>query len=181
MAEQKVELRKVRDFSENLNDTIAFIRQNFKPLLGSFVAIAGVFMLVSAILSGLYQSQYALFFKEIFMGKRANPEFAATNMLDGRYFLVIMFSWLNFVAMQVAVISYMKVYDVKNQQTPEIVEVWDVFKQHFFKVFFLFNTRFFAHGCRLRFLSRAGDMADGCICSLQHRINNGRFKFWRCF
>jgi hypothetical protein len=135
MAEQKVELRRIRDFSENLNDTILFIRQNFKPLVISFLTIAGVFMLASAILAGIYQSQFGAMFKDI-LERKNNKAVLPTDIINGNYFLVLIFSWLNFVAMQVAVISYIKVYEVKHGDTPQVNEVWDVFKRYFFKVFF---------------------------------------------
>src|SRR5450432_3720003 len=135
MAEQKVELRKTRDFSDNLNDTFLFIRQNFKPLLTCFLAIAGIFMLTSAVLTGIYQSQWGNLFKDIL--NRKNPDSVLPfEMINGNYFLIVIFSWLNFVAMEVAVISYIKVYEIKNGETPLIEEVWDVFKKYFFKVFF---------------------------------------------
>ncbi len=130
MAEQKVELRKIRDFSDNLNDTFLFIRQNFKPLVASFLGIAGVFMLATAIFSGMYQSDMGSLFEQIIKGKtvdQPNP----MDMINGQYFLVIFLSWLNIVAMQVAIISYMKVYEKKGGQTPAMDEVWNVFKSYF--------------------------------------------------
>ena len=71
MAEQKVELRKIRDFSDNLNDTFLYIRQNLKPLLTSFLGIAGVFMLTAAIIQGLYQNEVGGVFQDIFKGGRS--------------------------------------------------------------------------------------------------------------
>ncbi len=135
MAEQKVELRKIRDFSENLNDTILFIRQNLKPLLTCFLGIAGIFMLTSAVLTGIYQSQWGSVFEEI-LNRRNTTAISPFYMINGSYFMVLFFSWLNYVAMQVAVISYIKVYAVKNGVTPAINEVWEIFKRYFFKVFF---------------------------------------------
>ena len=135
MAEQKVELRKIRNFSDNLNDTILFIRQNLKPLLACFMGIAGIFMLTSAVLAGIYQSQWGSVFQAIL--NRRNPDAVApVNLFNWNYFLVLIFGWLNYVAMQVTVISYIKVYEVKNGETPVISEVWFVFKRYFFKVFF---------------------------------------------
>ena len=134
MAEQKVELRKIRDFGENLNDTILFIRQNFKSLLTSFFCIAGIFMLTSAILSGMYQSQFSSLFEDIFNRKNQRTT-SPVAMFNGTYFLVLVFAWLNYVAMQVSVISYIKIYDAKGEETPAIAEVWNVFKRYFFKVF----------------------------------------------
>lgn len=134
MAQQKVELRKVRDFSDNLNDTFLFIRHNLKPLLTSFLGISGVFMLAAAILSGLYQSNMGSVLKQIINGSTTtyNDPF---YMVDGKYFLMILFAWLNIIAMQVAIVSYMKVYEAKDGEVTSIDEVWQVFKSYFFKVF----------------------------------------------
>ena len=58
------------------------------------------------------------------------------EVFNANYFLLIIFAWINYVAMQVAVISYIKVYEVKNGEAPSIAEVWDVFRRYFLKVFF---------------------------------------------
>ncbi len=134
MAQQKVELRRIRDFGENLNDSILFIRQNFKPLLASFLGIAGIFMLTSAVLNGIYQSRLGNVFQEIFNGP--NQEVTRLEIFNGNYFLLLFFSWLNFVAMQVVVTSYFKLYEIKQTEPPTVSEVWDTFKRYFLKVFF---------------------------------------------
>jgi hypothetical protein len=133
MAQQKVELRKVRDFSDNLNDTFLFIRQNLKPLLTSFLGISGVFMLAAAILSGLYQSNMGSVFKQIINGSTTTYD-SPFYMIDGKYFWMLSFTWLNIIAMQVAIVSYMKVYEAKDGEVSSIDEVWQVFKSYFFKV-----------------------------------------------
>jgi hypothetical protein len=139
MAEQKVELRKVRDFSENQHDTFLFIRQNLKPLFTSFIAIAGIFMLAHSILTGMYQRNSISAFRDIFNGRTMsdaglNSPFA--TMFNGTYFLVLFLAWANFVAMNVVVTSYMKLYDTSDGVAPTIEEVWNEFKKHFFTVLF---------------------------------------------
>ena len=74
MAQQKIQLRKIRDFGENFSDTFQFIREEFKPLLVSFILVAGVFMLVTAIFSGLYQKSTFGFLDEIENGGFRNNE-----------------------------------------------------------------------------------------------------------
>ncbi len=134
MAEPKIELRKTRDLSQNLNDTFAFIRQNFKPLIVSFLSIAGIFMLASSIVSGIYQGGVmGGAFKDIINGNR-NISRSPFWMLNGTYFVVIILAWLNVIAMTTAVICYVKVYDKKNGEKPEIIEVWDEFKNYFLKI-----------------------------------------------
>ena len=130
MAEQKIELRKIRDFSENIIDTFLFIRQQFKPLIYSFLAIAGIFMLATAIFGGLYQSQFGNVFKEMLSGSRKQMD--VMQMYGANYFIFLLLSILNIAAMQVAVVAYMKLY-AANGETPTIEAVWNVFKQYFLK------------------------------------------------
>ncbi len=133
MAEPKVELRKTRDLSQNLNDTFTFIRQNFKPLVTSFIGIAGIIMLANAILSGVYQSQAGNIFKDI-LG-RPNDIRSLFSILGPTYFAVMILGWINFIAMNVVITCYMKLYDSLQGQSPTIQEVWEEFKKYFLKVF----------------------------------------------
>lgn len=137
MAQQKVELRKIRDFSENLNDTFLFIRQNLKPLLASFIAIAGIFMLGHSIVNVLFQRNAGGIFGRLAAGSAAdggtfNSPLGA--MFTGTYFLLLVLAWANFIAMNVVVTCYMKLYDASQGIAPGIEEVWNEFKKYFLKV-----------------------------------------------
>jgi len=135
MAQQKVELRKVRDFSDNLNDTFGFIRQNFKSLVTSFLGIAGIFLLSAAVVNGVYQSQTSgNVFDQIFNGKQTTSE--PLGMFNSTYLLVIILAWLNYNAMTVVIIAYMKVFDRNNGATPSLDEVWREFRKYYLKVLF---------------------------------------------
>lgn len=133
MAEQKIELRKIRDFGEIINDTFVFIKQNFKPLTVAFLGIAGVFMLAAAIVNGVYESRMGNVLRDIFL-QGSSPEVVTTSFYWTTYSLVIVLAWLNITAMKVVVIAYMKVYDIKNKEFPSMEEVWTEFKKYFFKV-----------------------------------------------
>ncbi len=133
MAEQKIELRKIRDFSEIINDTFVFIRQNIKPLLISFLGIAGVFMLAAAIINGVFQSQMGNIFKDIFT-RSTTSSTAIFSFFSGTYFLLMAIAWMNIVAMKVSITAYMKVYDAKGGETPTMPEVWNEFKKYYLKV-----------------------------------------------
>ncbi len=133
MAEQKVELRKIRDLGENLNDTFTFIRQNFKPLVTSFLGIAGIIMLANAILSGIYQSQTGNVFRDI-LGSR-NEMRSPFSFIGPTYFAVVILGWINYMAMNVVITCYMKLYDSLQRQSPTIQDVWEEFKKYFLKVF----------------------------------------------
>ncbi|WP_207493335.1 hypothetical protein [Aridibaculum aurantiacum] len=140
MAQQKVDLRKVRDFSENLNDTFQFLKQNFKPLITYVLGIAGVFMLAAAILSGMYQSDTNTLFEDIFSGTRTSRQ--PYEIFTGLYFLVIVFAWLTGVAMQVVITAYLKVYDELGMETPTFDQVWTEFKRYFARIS-IFNIPLF--------------------------------------
>jgi hypothetical protein len=53
---QKINLRKQRDFSQKLNATFAFLRQNIKPLGKCMLHISGPFLLIAAISYGMLQA-----------------------------------------------------------------------------------------------------------------------------
>lgn len=134
MAQQKIELRKIRDLSENLNDTFTFIRQNFKPLVTSFLAIAGIFMLATSILNGVYQGRVlgeAL--KDIIPGS-GNIYRSPFWMINRTFVIGRILEWLNLTAMTTVITCYFKIYDRKNGAAPAIDEVWVEFTRYFFKI-----------------------------------------------
>ena len=139
MAEQKIELRKIRDFGTNINDTFVFLRQNLKPLLTSFFAICGVFMLGQAIFNGLYQSHtMGGLLQQIFSGGvnrqyNANPY---AGIFSIEYFMVILFMLLTFASMKVVLGAYLKYYLENDGRQPGIEEIWTLYKKYFFRVFF---------------------------------------------
>jgi hypothetical protein len=135
MAQQKIHLRKLRDFGENLGDTFQFIRQEFKPLLKSFALISGVFMLGVAIMSGVYQLQVFSVFDKI--GRNpGNPGAIFASIFTGTYFLIIFLTILGMVSMKVVIASYMKLYD-ETSESPTLEDVWNEFKKYFLQSFIL--------------------------------------------
>jgi hypothetical protein len=138
MAQQKIELRKVRDFGQNFNDTFVFLRQNIKPLLKSFFAICGLFMLGQAIANGIYQSNSFGVFDEIFKGGRRRGDFPNTspygNIFSLEYFLTLLFMFLTFVSMKTVLGAYFKYYLENDGQQPGIDQIWEIFRRYFFRV-----------------------------------------------
>jgi hypothetical protein len=137
MAEQKIELRKIRDFSLNINDTFLFLRQNIKTLLKAFFAICGVFMLGQAIFSGLYQSHnLGGILQQILKGgvNKQNND-AYNGIFSIEYLMVIIFTLCTFVSMKVVLGAYLKFYVENDGQQPGIEDIWNIFKKYFFKIF----------------------------------------------
>ncbi len=133
MAQQKIQLRKIRDFGENLGDTFQFIRQEFKPLLTSFVLIAGIFILATSILGGLFQKEMFGILDQFKTGGVARQQ-GVTNFFTVGYFGFIVVSILSMAAMQTAIAVYMQFYD-EHGESPNTQQVWAGFAKNFVKVF----------------------------------------------
>ncbi|MFZ1799610.1 MAG: hypothetical protein WAU24_07060 [Chitinophagaceae bacterium] len=135
MVHQKIHLRKIRDLSDNLSDTFQFIRQEFKPLVKSFILIAGVFLLANSIMSGIYQKTAFGFLDGIQSGNTADETQLFSTLFTPGYFITIGLTWLSMLSMNVVVACYMKVYQEKNE-SPSFEEVWKYFARYFPKVIF---------------------------------------------
>ena len=130
-----MELRKLRDFSENLNDTFQFIKQELKPLLGSFMAICGVFIILSGIVGGIYQeNSFGSIYQVLKGGVLKQRSFGDT--FTGLYFLLIAVSVFSYVLMHVVLAVYFKIYLAKNKVSPTIEEVWNETMKHILPLFF---------------------------------------------
>jgi len=133
MAQQKMELRQLRDFSQNFNDTFQFIKQEFKPLVLSYFSISGILILITGIISGLYErNAMSGFFSGMMEGIRSSnshyygsgPVRTMSSIFSPLYFLMLFLGGLNIVVMKVTVAVYMKIYDAKGKVSPTIDEVW---------------------------------------------------------
>lgn len=135
MAEPQIELRKIRDFGANLSDTFEFIRDHFKSLLTSFLAIAGIFMLLMSVMTGIFESKLMVNFRVLrtgapgLSGIHDTPFFHPMSFL--LYFLGI---WVGYTAMHVAAGAYMKFCDEHPGMRPRTEEVWQIFRRYFLRV-----------------------------------------------
>lgn len=134
MAQQKIYLRKIRDFGENLGDTFQYLRQEFRPLIGSFVLIAGIFIVAAAVISGLFQTQISTIFEDMSENEEIAVEIAGTFF--GRYLIIIVFAMMAMAAMQTTIACYMKLYDLHGV-SPRLEEVWNEFKRYYPKMLVL--------------------------------------------
>ncbi len=130
-----IELAKPRDFGEIINDTFIFVRQNFKPLLKYFFIFCGFFLAATAATSILTQINV---FKNV---NNFNPNsfdsdnrFAAFSFLTPAYFLTMLFLVLEYLSISVMVLCYMALYKQKQNNVPEMDEMWGYFKFYFLKI-----------------------------------------------
>lgn len=126
-----LEFKKIRDFGEIINDTFLFLRQNFKPLVKVFFALCSVFLVGSAITTIIYTlNTYD------FMRNPGTPSFdRLSQIFNLNYFLIFVFSFANYIAMFVSVLSYIAVYIEKGNVIPSLEEVWAYFKYYFLRAF----------------------------------------------
>ena len=136
MLDQKVVLRKKRDFSDVLNASFAFIRQDLKPLLRLLLIYAGVPVLAQAILSGIFMdSTFSNFFENL-----GNP--TATQQLvsqmPGKALLINLISLIVQVFLTGLTYCYIVLYAEKGAGGFQLDEVWNKFTS-FFLAFLGFN------------------------------------------
>ena len=117
---QKIVFRKIRNFSQKLNATIEFLRQNIKSLGKSILYILGPM----AILNGLLFSQYISF---IFGNMSATDPIDVQNPLasvfNETYIGFMIFSIFAAVLNFSVILNFMKVY---NNKYPEEITVTEV-------------------------------------------------------
>lgn len=130
---KKVELRKIRDFGEVINDTFVFIGQNWKGLLKSYAIICGFFIVASLAVSILNQIKTAEYLNA------GVGSFSTTRSRFGMYgwesALAGLFAILSYSSIHLTTLAYIAVYREKGDQPAEIEEVWSYFKFYFLRVF----------------------------------------------
>lgn len=120
---KKIRLYKTRGFSEKLNATIEFIRQNVQPLGKSIIYILGPL----AILNGLLMTQYFNF-----MFENMNPEKVQemqdplSLIFNPTYFGLIILSVIAGLMNFSVVTNYMRLYDSKYPEPITVTEVLNI-------------------------------------------------------
>jgi len=129
---KKIELRKVRDFGEVINDTFVFIAQNWKQLLKAYAVICGFFVIASLAVSVLNQLKAADYLNSINI---ADQPFSTRYSKFGYYgwttVIAAIFAIIAYTAIPVTTLAYIAVYREKGDQPAEVEEVWSYFKFYF--------------------------------------------------
>lgn len=129
----KVEFRKIREFGDLIGDTFLFLKQNFKPLMTSFFALSGIFIVGGIISAMIAQLQLVGIAQSAGVAYDDSPR----NMLYNvgfTYFLSIIFVLLSYTSMYVSILSYIALYIEKGNVAPTVSEVWAYFKYYFFRM-----------------------------------------------
>lgn len=120
--QEKIELTKARAFGELIEDSIQFFKQNWKPLLRSYIIICGFFWVAGLAASLFNVNQTA---QRVALGE---SRFGYT------YFLSIGFSLVSHVMIMLTVTCYIAVYKDKGNEPGGVDEVWSYVKYYFFRV-----------------------------------------------
>ena len=120
-----MQLFKVRDFGDLLQDTFKFLGENWKSLFKVAVLYAGPFFLLQGIMNGIYQSKIKAI-TEDFQENVATSSDPMGQMMDFyasifnfEYFLVVIFSILASAVMMAVTYNYVIKYEENNLQTPD--------------------------------------------------------------
>ena len=118
----KVELVQIRRFGEIVDDSILFVKQNWKPLLRSYFSICGFFWVAGLILSVFNQTQiFAL---------QENGE----SIYSVTYISTAVLNFLNIIFVILTGLCFVTLYKEKENQAPSVEEVWTYVKYYFFRV-----------------------------------------------
>ncbi|WP_316830652.1 hypothetical protein [Pedobacter aquatilis] len=132
----KIEFKKRRNFGQVINDTFTFIRQNFKPLLKTYLIFCGLFVLGGMLSMILQQYKTVHLFNNIdFANPAGKNDFSFSERFGLEYILAILFSIAGYASTTVAILSYIAIYIQKGNQTPTTDELWGYFKHYFLKIF----------------------------------------------
>ncbi|MBI3219613.1 MAG: hypothetical protein HYZ44_08890 [Bacteroidetes bacterium] len=124
---QKIDLRRTRDFSEKINITFEFGRQNLKPLGKALLYITGPFIVLQGLFNGLYQKEIlgkgGLRGLELFSGG------SDAVMWLGITYIFILFGY---VSSLIVVYEYLRLYEARvDDRTIEVTELWNEVKGNY--------------------------------------------------
>jgi len=129
---QPIELRRVRDFGEIINDTFTFLKENFKPLFKALFIICGFFVLAGAATTALTQLKLVGMTTTKF-----NPDTYDSATTAYSYFTAAIVNALILVFAQLSIylvtLCYIAVYLERKDRQPTFAEVWGFFKFYFWR------------------------------------------------
>lgn len=127
--EPNIELRQVRDFGEVISDGILFIRQNWKALFKAYFVFCGFFIAAHIIFSILFQLKMVSIHKQQLFGTAAS----VNSIFSWEYFLLLLFSFLNLISIVLTTLSFITLYNEKNNEAPTTEEIWTYYKYYFLR------------------------------------------------
>lgn len=129
-----IEFHKARDFSQKINDTFEFLKQNYVPLIKSVLFIAGPPVLMGSLMMGSFVSDFLNFTQDSFTNP-GDSEMAEKYFLSVNFWLQIVLAMIFLMVSGVASLSsinnYIILYGEKKSNQIEVAEVWARVKETF--------------------------------------------------
>ncbi len=128
---QPIELRKIRDFGQTINDSFTFFKENFKPLFKALIIICGFFIIigtVSSVFTYLGMSNVFSLNVNSYESESRSLNYFVSAFINA--FVII----LTQVFVHLVTLCYISVYLQNKNTTPTLAEVWGFFKYYFFRV-----------------------------------------------
>ncbi len=112
---EKIELRKARDFGQVFNDSISFLRKNFKSFFGTVIFLAGPFVILTGLLMGYLQFiAEKITTSNILAGGSAQSIFIGNSLSTTLLFVLIFM--LTTLVTNASIALYFKLYDKATPQ-----------------------------------------------------------------
>lgn len=132
--EPKVEFSRTRDFGEIVNDSINFVKQNFKALFTPLLYISLIFILASMATGILIQVKTI----GLLGAERAGTlgVFGGSAFLAGfgiNYALYLLFYFISYTVVQLVTLCFIDLYKKNGNVAPSKEEVWSACKAHFWR------------------------------------------------
>jgi hypothetical protein len=118
----KVELIQIRKLSEIVDDSINFLKQNWKPLFKCYFTICGFFWVSGLIIAVFNQTQT---FK---LQENGESVYSIT------YCCTLLLGFLNFIFITLTTLCYMVLYHEGNNTPPGVEEVWSYVKYYLLRI-----------------------------------------------
>lgn len=139
-----IEFHRTRDFSNKMNVTFEFLRQNFKGLGKGLLFIAGPPVVVTGLMLGSFMSDLQSLTSS--MTRFGSPNMMADSFATPTFWLTILLTMVFSIVSSVMALStinnYIVLYDEKKTNKIEFSEVWqrvrDTFWMYFGTVFLFF-------------------------------------------
>ncbi|SDF33273.1 hypothetical protein SAMN05216464_11628 [Mucilaginibacter pineti] len=130
---QQLELRRIRDFGEIINDTFTFLKENFKPLFKALFIVCGVFILAGGATTALTM------LGKIGIGNaKMNPGTYGNKTQIYSFFIMAMINAVILAFAQFSIylvtLCYISVYLEKKGGTPTFAEIWGYYKYYFLRI-----------------------------------------------
>lgn len=126
---RKIDLRRTRDFSAKINATFEFVKQNVTPLAKALIYIAGPFLLLQGLFTGLYQKQV------LSTGSSTNPLAVFSSEAFSWLGVSVVFSVFGYLCCLIVITEFMRLYALHEEpETISLQEIWEGVKRNIMKM-----------------------------------------------